>query len=242
MKRTWALLAVMALAGINVDAHGIWFAQRSGQLAMIYGEGAEDGEIVTRMTGVSGVAAYDATGAVVLTKLIPTDHLLLIDIQQKPVVITGVLDNGIWTVTPDNQEVNKSKSQVPGAKSSGHYLKYAVHLRGNLKAALGPLPGQILQITPVNPALPTRIGESLRLRALFQGRPLGGAEVIADFVNDAEARPLRTDKDGLVTMKVRNYGLNVISVVHETPAPSGEDTDKIQHRSTLSFALASRAE
>ena len=38
------LMVVVAVTAIDVDAHGIWFAQRSGELAMIYGEGAEDGD------------------------------------------------------------------------------------------------------------------------------------------------------------------------------------------------------
>ena len=235
MKKISLLMLAIALAGVTVDAHGIWFAERSGRLAMIYGEGAEDGEIVPRLASVSGVAAYDAAGAVVATKLIPTDHLLLVDTRQKPAVITGVLDNGIWTVTAHNQEVQKGKSQVPGAKSSGHYFKYALHLRGNVNAPLGAVPGQLLQITPVNAILPERMGDSITLRALFRGQPLAGAAVIADFVNDPEGPPLRTNKDGTVTLKVRNQGLNVISVVHETPADRAEDTDKVQYRATLSF-------
>jgi hypothetical protein len=43
------------------------------------GEGSEDLEIVPRAAKVSGVAAYNASGAVVQTKLIQTDYLLLVD-------------------------------------------------------------------------------------------------------------------------------------------------------------------
>lgn len=86
------------------------------------------------------------------------------------------------------------------------------------------------------------MGDSLTLRTLFQGKPLAGAAVLADFVNDPDATPLRTDKDGTVTLKVRNQGLNVISVVHETPTDKPADTDKVQHRSTLSFVLAPKGD
>src|SRR5262245_4265193 len=209
MRRTSLLLtmSLVAVSAVGVGAHGIWFAQRAGQLAMIYGEGAEDGEIVKRLPGVRSIAGFDADGVEVPTKLIPTDHLLFVDVQQKPAVIAGALDNGLWTVGPDNREVNKGKNEVRGAKSSGHYFKYAVHLRGDLKKPLGPLPGQALQLTPVTTVLPRRIGDAITLRALFQGRPLAGAEVIADFVNDPDAAPLRTDRDGRITLKIRNQGL-----------------------------------
>jgi len=239
MKSKYVLVMLaVACTAINVQAHGIWFAQRSGELAMIYGEGAADDPIVQNASRVRSLIAYDANGATLATKLIPTDRLLLVDTQQKPVVITAVFDNGFWTTTADNREVNKGKSEVPGAKESGHYLKYAVHVRGDLKTPLGALAGQTLQITPVNAVLPTYMGESLRLRALFRGKPLAGAAVLTDFINDPAAKPLRTDADGLVTVKIRNQGLNVISVAHETPTDNPADTDKVGHRATLSFVLA----
>lgn len=237
-----AVLCALTLVSAEVAAHGIWFAQRSGELAMIYGEGAEDGVIVKRLPNVRSVAAYNAAGAAVGTKLIATDHLLLVDTQNQPMVVTSVLDNGLWTTTTDHREVNKGKSEVPSAQSSGHYLKYAVHLRGDLKAPLPALPDQTLQITPVTAQLPKHKGEPLTLRVLFQGKPLAGAEVLTDFVNDPGAAPLRTGADGTVTLNIRNQGLNVISAVHDAPSDQPLQADKVQHRATLSFALAAEGD
>jgi nickel transport protein len=237
-----ACVACVAVSAVSLDAHGIWFAQRAGQLALIYGEGAEDGAIVPKLSGVRAVAAYDAAGAPLTTKLIPSDHLLVVDTQQKPAVVTAVLDNGIWTVTPDGGEVNKPKNEVTGAKSSGHYYKYAVHLLGTLQKPLAALPNQTLQITPVAAVIPRRSGDPLTLRALFEGKPLANAEVTVDFVNDPEGTPMRTGADGTVTIKVRNQGMNVISIVHETPVSNSVAFDKVQHRATLSFVLPPRAE
>jgi len=55
-------IGVLALTATSVQAHGIWFAQRSGALAMIYGEGASDDAIVENMARVQHLAAYDASG------------------------------------------------------------------------------------------------------------------------------------------------------------------------------------
>jgi len=239
MKAFFLSLVALALitSAVHLDAHGIWFAQRSGELALIFGEGSDDEATVHRLPGVRDLGAWDASGTKVATKLVPADRLLLVDVQQKPAVVACALDNGLWTVGPDNQEVNKGKSQVPGARSSGYYMKYAVRVLGDLKTPLGALAGQTLQLTPVTAALPKRIGETVKLRALYQGKPLAGAAVTADFVNEPSGMPLRTDKDGTVTLKVRNQGLNVISVVHEVKPDAGVDADKIQHRATLSFVL-----
>jgi uncharacterized GH25 family protein len=239
MKPKFMLVAtgVAACSVINLQAHGVWFAPRSGELALIYGEGAVDDPIVESIARVKSLVAYDASGSPVVTKLIRTDRLLLVDTVQKPVVLAAVFDNGFWTTTADNQEVNKGKRDVPGAKASGHYMKYAVHLRGDLKKPLGALKGQTLQITPVNANLPKQIGDAVTLRTVFNGKPLAGAPVVADFINDLAAPPLRTDANGTVTVKVRNQGLNVIAVVHEGPTDNPTETDKVEHRATLSFVL-----
>lgn len=242
IARAVACIALLVASAIHVDAHGIWFAQRAGQLALIYGEGAEDGAIVSKLPDVRAIAAYDAAGAPLPAKLMPSDHLLLLDTSHKPAVVTAVLDNGIWTVTPDRQEVNKPKNEVPGARSAGRYYKYAVHLLGTLRKPLPALPDQTLQLTPVAAALPRRSGDPLTLRALFEGKPLANAAVTVDFVNDPEGAPMRTGADGTVTVKVRNQGMNVISIVHETAVSNSIAFDKVQHRATLSFVLPPRAE
>lgn len=90
------LIILVAVATLDLQAHGIWFAERSGALAMVDGEGAEDGDMVKRLPLVRGVAAYDASGGMLEAKLMPSDHLLFVDTQHKPVVVTGVLDNGLW--------------------------------------------------------------------------------------------------------------------------------------------------
>jgi nickel transport protein len=231
------IVGVLVVTAATLDAHGIWFAERAGKLAIVYGEGPEDLEIVPRAAKVSGLAAYDAAGAAVTTKLIKTEYLLLVDTEKKPAVFTAVLDNGLWTTDASNQEFNKGKNEVPNAKDSGHYWKYAVHVRADLKAPLGALPGQRLQLTPVAVQLPKKKDESITLRALFDGKPLGNAAVLADFVNEPTAPTLRTAADGTITVKVRNHGLNVISVVHNTPTENPAQADKVQHRATLSFSL-----
>ena len=239
------LLSLLGLVGtfaaLDAGAHGIWFAERSDQLAMIYGEGASDDNLVERRHKIVGVAGYDAKGAAISTSLHQTDYLMLVDTKQEPAVVTGVLDNGFYTTLADGSEVNKGKSEVPDARSSGQYLKYAVHIRRDLDAPLSALPNQVLQITPVSAKLPRHKGEALQLRVLFQGKPLAKAAVSADFVNDHDGKPMLTDENGLVTLDVRSAGLNVIMATYEQPTPSSKDADKIQYVASLSFVLPEAA-
>jgi uncharacterized GH25 family protein len=78
----------------------------------------------------------------------------------------------------------------------------------------------------------------LRLRVLYEGKPVAGALVLGDFVNDPDAKPIESGADGSVVLKVRNQGLNVITAQLATPPEDPVKTDKVEHLASLSFVLA----
>jgi nickel transport protein len=242
MKKIARLAAVAALtAGVFTTsasyAHGIWFAQRATQLALIYGVGADDLDSVKRLPLIKSMAGYDADWKPVETSLRVAGPLLLVDSESDPAVVAAVLDNGIWSKTPDGEWLKKGKDEVKNATVSEHTFKYAVHIRAPLSTAVPPLAGQTLQIVPVEPKLPDQMGQPLKLRVLFQGKPVAGARVLSDFVNDPDGKPVKTAADGGVTINVRNQGLNVIVAILDSPSDEPAKADKIEHCATLSFVL-----
>jgi nickel transport protein len=241
LHRTTALATLTAAAMLfstAAQAHGIWFAQRSGELALIYGEGADDLDVVKRQPLITATTAYDASGTPVPTALEVSGRLLLVDTKEKPAIVAAVLDNGTWSKTPEGKWLKKGKNEVSGALTSGHNFKYAVHLRSPLNGPLPPLPGHTLQIVPIESTLPEKLGQDLRLRVLYKGKPVAGALVLSDFVNDPDAKPIESGADGSVALKVRNQGLNVITAVLATSPEDPVKTDKVEHLASLSFVLA----
>jgi uncharacterized GH25 family protein len=232
-------LAAFLLAAMmgQASAHGVWMAQRSGELAVVYGHGAEDLDMIRRFERIREVSAFDATGNPVKTGLRKTDHLVLFDLSAKPSVVAVVLDNGFWSKQGDGKWVAKGRDEVPDAKESGRYIKYAVRVTGPLKAPLGPLPGQVLQVVPVKPVLPQHMNEQMTVRVLFNGKPVAGARVIRDYVTDPDAKPAITGKDGLFTFRVRNQGLNVIAASYDAPPEDPARASKNGLHATLTFAL-----
>ena len=231
-------IALASLFCTQAHAHGIWFAPRVNELAIVYGHGSEDLNVIKRQSIIAPVKAFDAFGAPVETQFVVTDRLLLVDVQRDPAFVTATMNNGLWTQGPDKKWVNKGKDEVPGALVSGKYLKYAVHIRKALDAPMPMLPEQLLQIVPVAKALPHHAGQPLKLKVLYQGKPVAGALVGHDYINDPDAKPKRTGKDGTVIIKVRNQGLNVISAEFEVPPDDPVKSSKTQHFATLSFILA----
>lgn len=236
-KLAFAAGVVAALGAATVaQAHGIWFAQRSNQLALIYGVGAEDLDMVKRLPKVKAVAAYDENGRELPTQLAPNGPLLLVNTDNKPAILAAILDNGLWSKTPDGKWHNKGKDEVPDATKSEHTVKYAVHLRG-LNVAPPLLPAHKLQIVPLVKQLPDKMGQALTVRVLYEGKPVQGASVQADYVTDPDSEPVKTGADGTATIKVRNQGLNVVAAILATPPADPAKTGSDEHLATLSFVL-----
>jgi uncharacterized GH25 family protein len=225
------------LSTSTVDAHGIWFAQRAKQLALIYGVGADDLDSVKRLPLIRNITGYDATWQPVKTSLRVDGPLVLVDSEGETTAVAAVLDNGIWSKTPDGEWVKKGRDEVKDATISEKTIKYAVHITGPMTKALPPFEGHVLQVVPVEPKLPELLGQPLKLRVLFQGKPLAGARVLHDYVNDPDGTPVKTAADGTVTLKVRNQGLNVITAIFDGPADEPSKVDKVEHLATLSFVL-----
>ena len=139
-KAIGAFTALLMAASIGqASAHGVWMAQRSGEMAVVYGHGAEDLDMIRRFERIREVSAFDASGTAVKSGLRKTDHLVLFDLASKPSVLALVLDNGFWSRQADGKWVSKGRDEVPDAKESGRYIKYAVRLTGPIKSPLGPI-------------------------------------------------------------------------------------------------------
>jgi hypothetical protein len=231
-----AILALSVWAPVPADAHGIYFAQRARQLALIYGIGADDLDAVKRLPLVENVTGFDADWKPVPVQLRAAGPIVVVDSDAQPTAVATVLFNGIWSKTPDGEWVKKGRDEVPNSTLSEKNYKFAVHLAGPLTSPVPPLPGQTLQIVPVT-AIPGKMDAPLKLRVLFEGKPVAGAQVLRDFVNDPDAKPLKTASDGTVSIKVRNQGLNVIAAVFVGPSNEPTKADRMEYTSTLSFVL-----
>jgi nickel transport protein len=240
MKRSigyWSLGAAIlgALCISESGAHSIWFAQRGGQTAVIYGVGSDDLDSVGRKDSYQQIAAYDADYQPIEATLRAAGPVLLVDTDAQPTLLSVVLDNGTWSQDASGTWVKGGRDVNPSTKHAETAMKYAVSIQGPLTKPIPALPGQVLQIVPVT-AIPAKVGERMTYRVLFNGKPIGGATVIADVVNDPDATRVKTNADGTVSLPVRNQGLNVVWAEYFGPS-SDAKAHRIDHVATLSFAL-----
>jgi uncharacterized GH25 family protein len=234
MRVLKAFVATVALlvAAQAAHAHGIWLAERWGKIGLVYGHGAGDDPYDPAK--ISAIQALDEDGKPVEMQANAFEDHALLSSEDEPAIILVDFDNGFYTKGRDGKWVNRPKSEVEGAQKAGRYFKHTLTIR-HLHGELPSVPQQALQILPlVNPAELTA-GKTLRVRVLFDGKPLAGVSLIPDYVNMSEERIRETDAAGEVDVTVRNNGLNVVAVSHGVPLENDPDADAVQHFATLAF-------
>lgn len=242
MRSTKMLFSAAVLVGTmlvtaTAGAHGIWFAERSDELAVVYGVGADDLDMVKRLPKITSITAYDVTQEPVETSLNASQYLVVVDTSAHPVIVAAILNNGLWSKTPEGEWLQAGRDEVPNAVIAERTIKFAVHLRGPLVDPLNLIPGQDLQILPDDAILPDKMGAELPLRVVYKGEPVAGARIIVDFVNDPDAERIMTGSDGRATIRIRNQGLNVIGALYDSPPEDPDKIDKVENLATLSFVL-----
>ena len=229
------LAALLAGVPAATQAHGVWLEMQHGELAVVYGHGAEeDSYDPAKLTSIS-ICPGGGTCAPATTTVNPT--FVTLAMPAEPSVITAEFDNGYWSKDAAGDWQNLSKDMVPGATEGGRYLKHVTYLSGPIAGGSKPM-GMALEIVPLTDPFAMRAGDVLAVQVLLNGAPLAGAEVTADYVNATDAAPVVTDAEGKAMVPVRNQGLNVIAVSHSEAAPDPTKADEIGHTATLSFLLA----
>ncbi|WP_176037941.1 DUF4198 domain-containing protein [Brucella tritici] len=227
--------AVLAfLAPAVAGAHGIWIAERHGTQAVVYGHGASDEAYDPQK--LKTVTAKDVTGKDVAVEIKPQEDHVLLGVPKDAVVVSSTFDNGFWAEGPDGKWVNKPKSEVPGAKQSSQSQKFAVaildHLRKKPEAQ-----GLPFEIVPLMDPTILEAGNEFPVQILFDGKPVEGVEVTADYVNDSHAAPVKTDAEGIARINIRNAGLNVVGAGYSRPLSDSKEADKLSFFTTLTFNL-----
>ncbi|MDQ7056368.1 MAG: DUF4198 domain-containing protein [Persephonella sp.] len=135
---------------------------------------------------------------------------------------------GYWTKTV-NGTVNEDKSSISSPLFSWYSLESVTYLNRWDKDSLRSLDGFI--ILPVKNPLKIPVGEKLRLRVLYNGRPLSDVPV----AYDGKVLGL-TDRDGRINIRVRHKGLQHIEATYRKKVNT-EKADYIIYTTTLNFEV-----
>lgn len=234
MLKKLGIMSALLVTCANAYAHGIYFAERVQETALVYGVGTDDLKIVKRLPKIATFEAYNKDWKKTDAKLEVNGPMVFVEGDHD--ATAAVMKNGIWSRTPDGEWIAAGRDEVPNAVLSEETIKYTVFLRGPLRK-VPKIESQVLQIIPTGNSFPLLLGEMQTYQVLYKGKPIEGAAVKADFINDTDAKPTMSDKNGMVTLPVRNQGLNVVVATFNAPTDRPKIIDKFELLATLSFIL-----
>lgn len=228
-----ALAALAALAAQSAFAHGVWFANRLGKVQLVLGEGADDRAYDPAK--VLAVKGYNAEyGPAEVKRADAADHLT-IEPAEDAAVVTATFFYDYWTVT-DGKWKRLSPEEAKTAENQIYNIKYDVYYRAPVKAAQ-PVADIPFQVAPMTDPTALKAGDALVVQALRDGKPLAGAEIIPDMVNNPELT-VKTDAEGKAAVLVRNSAFNIICLETEAEGykdPANPKVTKATVASCLSF-------
>jgi len=232
---TALLLAGLVAAG-SASAHGLWLENRRGNIDVVYGHGpADDAYQTSKFQAVWG---FDKSGNKVPVQIQYLESHVRLLPQGNAAVIASWFDNGFYTQRADKSWVNKGRSQVPDAVSSGNYVKYNLAILQSGATLPKNLSQLRLAIIPQKDPTVLKAGDSLPVRVLLDGKPLPGVKITEDYRGLDNVSSFETDSDGRANVVVRNRGLNVIEVGYTLELKDNPDADKLGMSSTLSFVAS----
>ncbi|MGC6341744.1 DUF4198 domain-containing protein [Bisgaard Taxon 45] len=233
MKKTIALSLLATLFSLNAVAHSAWFATQQDKLAIIYGHGAENNAY--KPAQVKELVAYAKGERMTVQRKDHADFVSVV--PEKAEVLGAVFYNGFWTKLKNGKWEQKPRAEIKGeVEFTTESTKYAVTLLDH--HAKPKAVGYPLEMVPEQNPLHMHEGDSVTVQVLWQGKPLAGAKVTNDYINLGEDAYKETDKDGKVTLQIRNEGLNVFEVGHKGEHADKAKADRFSISATYSFVLA----
>lgn len=147
-----------------------------------------------------------------------------------------------WTKAPAGY-VHKTKDQVPEAIKCIRSVKYAKSIinLGGKSADVSKTLGQDLEIVPLKNPADLKMGEELPVKVLLAGKPLPKTEVTATFAGFSKERAMafynKTNKDGIVNVKLWHPGFWLVRVNQQTPYKDPAKCDVMSKTATLTFEI-----
>ncbi len=153
-------------------------------------------------------------------------------------------DNGFWVRTTDGLYRNATRRLVPDAAESFWSGKFAKAITG-ADAPWQEVLGHDLELVPLTDPAKARPGEALKVKVLFRGKPLAGAEVERGdgktAVAEKDIPKFKTDAEGVAAVTIVKPGPHLLVIDHRAaPSVTPDQARADLYNATLWFSTAAK--
>ena len=152
-----------------------------------------------------------------------------------------------YLVLEGAEDAMKRYEQAGKLPTSNIVRRYAKYAKTIVEFGQGPrafdrVAGQPLEFVPQADPAAARAGATVRLRLLFQGRPLANARVHAGRAGQKDQssaidRELTTSPEGILSLPLDAAGLWNVRTIHIVPTPPGGEADWDAHWASYVFRV-----
>jgi len=264
MRRAIRIAGLILLAAGSLVAHDTWlvptqFRVTPGQPVQVAlntsedfptSEGAPAPERIARFDTTTvaprvPVSCYRVEGKSLVAEVTPGPGLTLVAavthprliVLEAPVFTEYITEEGLEKIVAERAQ--RGESDKPGRERYSKVTKLALCAEGEGADFRQPLGLQVEIVPETNPC-ELRVGDTLRVQVLFEGRPLAGVRVGGGYAGvHGHHYPVwvKTDGEGRAAIPLDRAGAWFVRTLHMIPSTEFEDADWQSWFSTLTFEV-----
>lgn len=246
------LSAALALGSVSPSAaHDVWItlAGPAGARRAIVNYGHPDDRPPAFADKVLDLLAITQTGrASLLDGLAAASERGVQVARSKPfddaghTLLAARYDNGFWIKTTDGLYRNATRRLIPDAAESFWSGKFAKAITG-AGAPWREALGHDLELVPLSDPAKIKVGETLRIKVLFRGKPLADAEVERGdgktAIAEKDIPKFKTDAEGVAALPIVKRGPCLLVIDHRaTPSATPDQATADLYNATIWFNVA----
>jgi len=220
-----------------VFAHDVWMEKRNGDFGVLYGHGFKldpyDPEKIKDAKG------FDSKGKAVEVMIVKRKESALISPKGEAATISIFFDGGYGVKTTEGWK-KLTKREAKGnfeIVESSRSQKYSKAMLSPSAVSSKPL-GLRLEIVPQKNPFAIKVGETLPIKVLFEGKPLGGAIIKAGCTYEREVKEYpATDKNGIANVVIEKGCNQIIKASYKTALKDDPDADLLSISTNITFEV-----
>lgn len=234
LSKLFLALAILPLISQPVFAHVIWVVrgEARGEYEILYGHPEEDKPQVYDSIKFQEATAYNSYGFPQPLEIKRGYEGVTLVSTGDVAVITGVLNNGYFIVSKDDEYTNVFRPDALEANNENTEIsqtyKYTKSFFQPTGLATQPF-GMKMEIVPLQDPFDVGAGGSLQVKVLFEGKPVPEATV------EYEGKEFPTSDRGIATITLTQQDVQIIEAEYRVPSTDDPATDEISYAASLAI-------
>lgn len=202
--------------------------------------------IDSKMTDLTGIVPQDSPRAAVVVPRDQGTHLFALDwkarlIELKPDQFLKYLQaEGLDHIIELRKQ--RGETEKTGRERYSRYVKTLVQVGDRISGSINKVIGQKIEIVPLVNPYTFKVGDSIQVQVLFDGKPLQNGLISGTYAGftdkpDTYAQGVRTDKHGKAVFRLTHAGPWMVRIVHMVPLQNSPDADWESFWASLTFEV-----